>query len=265
MMQRLAATVLNHVPSRVAGRLTPNSLAARAMRPIVNRIVSPGAKVVAVRSGRAAGLLLMIELRSEKYYWTGSHEPHLQDALVSSLRQGDVYWDVGAHIGFTALLAARVVGASGSVVAFEPMTATRARLSASIAASGATNVSVEPLALTSSIGPQMLHAAQATTMWSLRDSDDRRDGDGETVMCSTLDAMAVASAIPDVIKIDAEGVEVEVLRGGLGMIAANQPTLLVEFSSSASLAEGRRLLPDSYDWSHLGANHWLLTPVTKIS
>lgn len=249
---------MDRIPAGIARRISPGSRAAAILRPIINRLVPSGARILTVRSGCGAGLRLMIEPASEKYYWSGAHEPHVQEALVETLRRGDNYWDVGAHIGFMALLAARAVGQSGSVVAFEPLPATLDRLKASIAATGSTNVTVEPVALTSRTGEQTLHSGPVSTMWTL--AADRGGVNSAIVMCSTLDAAAEARPAPDMIKIDAEGAEVDVLRGGLRLIGERRPVLLVEFSTPGLLEEGRRLLGDRYGWRHLGANHWLLEP-----
>ena len=50
--------------------------------------------------------------------------PQLWDAaevafLVRNLRPGDVFLDIGAHVGFLSLIASRLVGSSGSVLAIE--------------------------------------------------------------------------------------------------------------------------------------------------
>ncbi len=199
----------------------------------------------------------MIEPKREKYYWTGMHEPHVQRAIVESLAPGDTFWDVGAHVGFLSLLAARTVGESGSVVAFEPMPANRARLQASIAAMNVENVAVASVALSRQAGTQTLHAAEASTMWTL--DAEQGDPDGISVICSTLDLTLEERPAPQMVKVDAEGVEVDVLRGGLRLIELYRPILLIEFSTPELLAEAQCILPDQYDWSHIGANHWLLS------
>ncbi|MEY2442412.1 MAG: hypothetical protein QOJ46_1838, partial [bacterium] len=51
---------------------------------------------------------------------TGTHEIQVQQAIVRSVRPGDHVWDVGANIGYLALVAARIVGPTGRVVAIEP-------------------------------------------------------------------------------------------------------------------------------------------------
>ena len=40
--------------------------------------------------------------------------------MITALKPGDVFLDVGAHLGYFSIVAARVVGPTGRVVAFEP-------------------------------------------------------------------------------------------------------------------------------------------------
>lgn len=262
MIRRFAVPILDRVPRGLAKRFVPGSPAAKLLAPLINVLLPRDAHLVTVRSGLGSGLRLLIEPTTEKYYWTGMHEPHVQRALVDYLRPGATFWDVGAHVGFMSLIAARAVGDTGSVVAFEPMPVTQRRLRGSISAMGITNVSVEPMALTSSPGTQTLHSAVASTMWSL--TPNHQEQEGVNVRCSTLDIMLESHREPDLVKIDAEGAEVEVLRGGSRLIEEHRPALLVEFSSSALLEEGRELLGDhQYRWTHIGANHWLLTPGSR--
>ena len=51
----------------------------------------------------------------------GTYEPPVQQALADCLKPGDVVLDVGANVGFIAVIAAKLVGPAGRVVAFEPV------------------------------------------------------------------------------------------------------------------------------------------------
>ena len=53
--------------------------------------------------------------------WLGVYEATKQGTFVRHLRPGDVVWDIGANVGFFALLAARRVAPGGRVHAFEPL------------------------------------------------------------------------------------------------------------------------------------------------
>src|SRR6202163_1121267 len=62
------------------------------------------------------------------YFFQQPYEPGLVRHLAGRLRPGDVFIDVGAHIGLFSVLAAHLVGGSGRVVAFEPYPESRERL-----------------------------------------------------------------------------------------------------------------------------------------
>src|SRR5579863_7387210 len=50
----------------------------------------------------------------------GVYEPWTTEVLTKELKEGDVFVDVGANIGFFTLLASKLVGEKGRVYAFEP-------------------------------------------------------------------------------------------------------------------------------------------------
>src|SRR5206468_779613 len=54
------------------------------------------------------------------YFYGNPYRKAVVDAVITALKPGDVFLDVGAHLGYFAIVAARVVGPSGRVFAFEP-------------------------------------------------------------------------------------------------------------------------------------------------
>ena len=54
------------------------------------------------------------------YFYSNPYRKAVVDAMITALRPGDVFLDVGAHLGYFSVVAARVVGPSGRVIAFEP-------------------------------------------------------------------------------------------------------------------------------------------------
>jgi FkbM family methyltransferase len=246
--------LVDAVPAPVASSFRSSSLAARAARPLLNRLLPAQTTEVAVRSGPAQGIRLVVLPRREKYYWTGAYERELQDALVRLLRPGMAVWDVGAHIGFFSLLAARLVGREGVVHAFEPMSANRARLEAGLALNAGAGVVVHDRAVSATPGRAELHAHEHTTMWSLLETGRQ----GQPVEVVTLDQLAGELGAPQLVKIDVEGAEVDVLRGGERLLGGEaRPALLVEFTDERALAAAHELLPE-YGFEPLGGNHWLL-------
>jgi FkbM family methyltransferase len=248
-----AARTLDRTPPGLARFMSTNHGVTKLLRPLVNRLLPDRETAITVRSGAGQGLRLCILPRSEKYYWTGLHERALQQVLQQKLREGSVYWDVGAHIGFTSLIASRLVGPSGRVEAFEPFPPNQQRLTRSIELNGCTNVTVHPEALSSAGGQRSFFVHEASVMGSLIDGPAR--GTIE-VPCATLDDMAQRLPRPDLVKIDVEGAELDVLLGGERLLAAERPSLVVEFTTTRLLGEARQLLP-FYTAVRLDHNHWL--------
>jgi FkbM family methyltransferase len=250
-----AVAIMNHLPGFLATSFRSHTVAARILRPLVNRVVPDVPTPIVVRSGAAKGIRLLIYPRHEKYYWSGTHEEAVQQAVADILKPGATFWDIGAHIGFFSLLASRLVGDAGRVHAFEPMTENRKRLLAAVELNQGNNLTVHAVAVAGASGEAVLHAHLSTTMWTL--VPKREETAGITVPCSTLDEMAQSLASPDLIKIDVEGAEVSVLRGGSEFLQRARPPLIVEFSDEITFAEARSLLP-FYTFSPISATHWVL-------
>ena len=88
------------------------------IRHFVRRHLIPrSAEWVQVQQGFAKGIWIRIDLSSERSWWAGTHEPAVQDLLRQVIAEDTVFYDIGAHIGFFSLPAARI---AARVIAFEP-------------------------------------------------------------------------------------------------------------------------------------------------
>ena len=101
-------------------------------------------------------------------------EPSVQRTLRAIIRPGDVFLDIGANVGFFTILGARLVGDSGSVVAFEPEPRNVAALRDNVALNDFANVTVVAAAVSSSTGTAPLGVPHRATARLLPgDSGDR--------------------------------------------------------------------------------------------
>ena len=181
-----------------------------------------------------AGLLLSREGASADYA-TGTNELPVQVALRDLLRPGDVFFDVGCNVGFFAMLAAREVGPTGSVHAFEAVPAIAAVASRNVALNALTNVRVHDVAVSDVNGTAELLLAAHPGGATLSVADTPHDLVGRTtVRVMTLDTMVREGIVspPDVVKIDVEGAEEQVLRGMAEVLATNRPALLCELDGA---------------------------------
>ena len=246
-----------------AATLSGTSPVTRYLRPIVNRMVPDAATTVTVLSGAARGCRLVIMPQKEKFYWTGVYEPHLQRAIGQLLQPGQTFWDIGAHIGFFAVIASRAVGASGLVRCFEPMNDNRERLGRTVALNGLANVTISDVAVGGESGHATLYPHKHSQMWALGGHQGQGSQEGMPVRVCSLDDLAAKLGDPHVVKVDVEGAELEVLRGGMRLLRRAGPVVLVEMSSDQVLAQARDDLPFC-TFKHLGANHWLVRPAPSV-
>jgi hypothetical protein len=78
-------------------------------------------------------------LPREALLWRGEHEPEVQNAILANVGPGAVVYDIGAHVGTTALGTALLVGDLGLVVAFDGDPENIARLQEHCARNGLEN------------------------------------------------------------------------------------------------------------------------------
>jgi FkbM family methyltransferase len=146
-------------------------------------------------------------------------------ALASALEPGMTVVDVGAHVGYFAILAARIVGSRGGVVAVEPDPLNFSLLRANVERLGLDWVETVNAAAWSSAGTLDLSRSEVNS-GDHRIGDDRADR--VTVRAVTVDEL-IGDARVDVALLDTQGSERAVVEGMTGVIASSRPRLQVEF------------------------------------
>jgi FkbM family methyltransferase len=168
-------------------------------------------------------------------YWEGACEPAAQEVLSKHLGPGMVFYDLGANLGFFTLLAARMVGPKGKVVAFEADPEVARRAIENVEKNGAENVRIIQRAVWSSTGTVPFCRAE------ISESPERGTGKvvpptatgSETISvpCIALDDFVRNERPPDMIKCDVEGAEGEAFEGGRQMLYDHRPLVLCELHS----------------------------------
>jgi FkbM family methyltransferase len=227
-------------------RLLLRALASDTLRPVLEPLLER--HVWRVEQGQGAGLKL--HLPQNRDYVMGASELPVQRAIAGHLRPGGVFYDVGANVGFFSLLAARRVGATGRVCAFEPVPANAQSVRANAELNGLGNLRVFEVAA----GRENKLADFLLTRWDGGGSLSEQAVMPAHVMSRTqvrvapLDALIEAEALPlpDFVKIDVEGTEMDVLAGMSGTIRRCMPILLYEVDDGDQTSFQRR-------WAELDA------------
>jgi FkbM family methyltransferase len=176
----------------------------------------------------------------------GIYEQEVAECLLENLRDEDVFWDIGAHIGSYALLALlEKRDASVTLIAFEPNPAIRRVLEI--------NLEINEFAKKSTVCPMALSDKELTARLVIPCKDNpgsaqlTDESQGIEVQTTTVDALLKQGyPAPDIIKMDVEGNEFATLRGARNLLSSHPPhTILFE----ADAKEGN--LPTELDLVHL--------------
>lgn len=218
---------------------------------------------VQVQSGAAQGLWLHLNPRTGRTYFEGDGEEAVQEILQKHLKAGMTFYDVGANIGLFSLIAARLVGEKGRVVAFEADPEIAGRLREHLARNQFTWARVEERAVWS--GAKTVYFARTNPETSpdrgLGHVVDAAGTETIEVRAVALDKFAESERAPDLIKCDVEGAEAEVFRGAQSLLKEKRPAIVCEMHSD----ENRRLLAALFEQSgyacmNCGTNHVLALP-----
>lgn len=234
------------LPARVLSRIPGGLRAYTKVRRFAGRHLIPArSEWVQVQGGLASGLWIHINLADERTWWLGTHEPETQAALRQVLSSDTVLYDVGAHIGFYALPAARL---GAEVIAFEPDPDNAARLRAHVDRNhlGDKVRTVEAAAWSNSCSSITFRRgwprSQGGVSWRNRQPVLAA---GEIIEVATVcldDFIAGGGPVPDVIKVDVEGSESEVLKGAANTLRDHHPALIVEVHTDTECAAVTQIL-----------------------
>ncbi|MBA2348885.1 MAG: FkbM family methyltransferase [Solirubrobacterales bacterium] len=162
---------------------------------------------------------------------TGVHEPMVQEALRRSLGPGGSFLDIGANIGATSLLAAVLVGPEGSVTALDPQRECVAAVRANAARNGFRHVQAVEAAVSAEDGEAEVIVV-ADALWTRLASvgehplEARRDRVRAVSVDGLLECREIP--VPDVVKVDVEGAELDVVAGMHGLLSGRRPVVICE-------------------------------------
>ncbi len=219
-----------------------NSLFRRLILKIL-RIVNPGD--ISIKHHWTGDSFSLHSFKHKGYWWHGKRREH--DTILrfqNLIKAGDTVVEVGGHIGYFAILYAKLIGDSGSLFVFEPGENNLPYLRRNLKSKS--NAQIIEKAVSNSEGEVTFWledlSGQNNSMiedYHLLDGNIELAGLGNAVTkravnvpCTTLDQfaaeLAAVSQHIDFVKIDVEGAELLVLQGATELLKSKKASFMVE-------------------------------------
>lgn len=192
----------------------------------------------------------------------GTYDTFFIDYLKNINLEGKTVFDIGAHIGYDALLFAKAVGQSGKVFAFEPNDTNKERLDLILQRNQrlSGHIKTYPIAISNKKGVEEFVFSNvvdngtssgsfiegSSTFWEKTIYEKNIGFKRTTVETMSLNEISVLgiNEHPALIKIDVEGAEHLVLEGGMDLIKKSQSILLIEIHSIYNMYKVSQYLKD---------------------
>lgn len=192
-----------------------------------------------LKSRRLRLLKVRVRERAYEYYCRlEDFNPGREEDIIKLFRpkEGETVVDVGAHIGKYTIIASRMVGPKGKVIAIEAHPANYEILKKNIVLNKLTNVIPLNFAVHSIEAVVKLYEPGQEEGFTIYNTimTDRKTSNNQSyveVKAKTLDSILLEIGVNHVnwIKIDVEGAELEVLRGGPKTLSnSRDSSLLIE-------------------------------------
>jgi FkbM family methyltransferase len=183
-----------------------------------------------------------------RIFWMGYYNLEIVPFMKGRLQEGMSVIDIGANIGEISLVAAKCVGKSGHVVAFEPVDAIADKLQSTVEQNNLRQISVVRMGLSDTI-------SDSVPIYASCGQGSQRDEHGglgslygaatgtaplQNIAVTTLDDWLSNHCMDriDLIKIDIEGAELPCLRGARQTLLAFNPMLIVEVQEPTATTAG---------------------------
>lgn len=153
----------------------------------------------------------------------GEHEPYKSEAIVKHFDKGEIFYDIGAHIGYFSAIAAMINDGAGMVIAFEPRPMNARFFRRHIKKNNFKGVTLYEAA----VGEEE-KMVLFDTSWGSATGRVSDRGKLEVRQVS-IDRLVEKGEIPlpTFVKIDVEGGEIEVIKGLRDVIEKARPKMVV--------------------------------------
>jgi len=175
------------------------------------------------------GMKVRFPARWSRYY-EEDYEADNYAFLQQQVKPGMHIIDIGAHLGLFSVCSSQLTGPKGKIICFEPTPETFTVLKETLRLNNCENTTAIQAAVSNREGTATFYVGNksVSNTNSLVKNKPEKETSGYEVKLVTIDSIVAEYAIhPSVIKIDAEGAELDVLKGGIKTFKELKPVLIL--------------------------------------
>lgn len=191
-----------------------------------------------ILSGQLRGMKIVTSCYEYPAAILGYAEKALLDFFSRTVKGGQTWLDVGAHYGYTSLSLCRLAGNEGHIFAFEPALSTAGYLNMTKRINHLSQLTILPMALSDKETMEILELPFTRGMV---DSTFESKTGLERLICISLDWLwpQICTPIYKIhgIKIDVQGMEINVLAGMQQTLLKDRPILVIEIHKKVNRSE----------------------------
>lgn len=175
------------------------------------------------------GMKIRFPVKWSRYY-ESDYEAENYTLLKTKIKPGMHIIDIGAHLGLFSVACSKLAGSKGMILSFEPTPETYSILKNTLRLNNCKNVIPVQAAISNKEGKAIFYVGNtsANNSNSLVKNKAEKEITGSEVRLMTIDSAVLEHKMdPYLIKIDAEGAELDVLRGGSNTFRQIKPLLIL--------------------------------------
>lgn len=231
-MRKLAFSIFITIGKPFLGTNITRFRPVKRIYEFLYRRLRPGKPIIIKGEGNKIYVDFSVLSSTPSYMFGDKYKRLTRELFKGLIKPGMRVIDLGAHIGYFTLLAARLVGKQGKVFAFEPAPNTYALLTRNIALNGYKNIVPVQKAVSNKMGQVRLFLSGYDSMFHSIYGHNDSGEESIWVDVVSLDEFFEDKDIPvDFIKMDVEGAETAALEG-MDKLIKRSPnlTIITEFS-----------------------------------
>jgi FkbM family methyltransferase len=163
-------------------------------------------------------------------YYPADYEKENYEFLQQFVKPGMEIIDIGGHIGLFSTCCSQLNKSNGRIISFEPTPGTFALLKETLRLNKCSNVTPVQAAVSAAEGQATFYVSHTAgcNSNSLVKNREEKDLSAYDVKLVTIDSIVATHNLrPSLIKIDAEGAELDVLKGGVKTFKELKPVLIL--------------------------------------